>query len=667
MEKTVLTSDGLKNALKKFTIEESIAEYVWNGFDANADIIKINEVQNELSGTLEITIEDDGDGIPRGELDKKFRPVFQSEKQIRELFKDSVLLKGKKGVGRLSFFNVASKAIWETVYQKEDGRNYIYTIEVSENDLTGYNPSIEKETEKPVGTKVKLLLNENIDILKILAYLKTEYAWFLKVYESKHIYVNNKLLDCSEFLAQEEHKEGTLSDQITTYNIDIYVWTNKLNREYSKYYFLDSSGKIKHKENTTLNNKGDNFFHSVIVKTQLFDNFDFNTALPENNLIGVIGKSDCRFGELKVVLDRFLYSVRKPYIKKYAEKYITTLKSKKLYPDYVKTNPVDQFKEEQLDDLVSDLYYFAPSIFNNLSNLQKKTLLRMFDLIMNSGETDDLFKIVGEVVDLTKEERSELVEILDKASLSNILAMQKLVIDRLQAISDLKELLFNEERYVNEIDHVQKFIEQHYWIFGEQYHLVTAEEPSFEEALRRFRYVTNGEIYDKKEIKMSSPDSRKQMDIFAVQQLCSGRIKKVIVVELKRPSVKLGINELLQIKTYYNTISQESRFNADNIEWEFYLVGNTYDRNIEQEIENNQNHGEKALVFKVKKCKIYVKNWSEIFTELELNFNYLNEKLQLDQKKLMQKSDKTSAEIILDQINNSATMPSEIQVPDEAV
>lgn len=327
MEKTILTSDGLKNALKKFTIEESIAEYVWNGFDANANIIKINEVQNELSGTLEIIIEDDGDGIPYGELDKKFRPVFQSEKQIRELFKDSVLLKGKKGVGRLSFFNVASKAIWETVYKKEDGRNYFYTIEVSENDLTGYSPSIEKDTERPVGTKVKLLINENIDILKILAYLKTEYAWFLKVYESKHIYVNNKLLDCSEYLAQEEHKEGTLSDQETTYNIDIYVWTNKLNREYSKYYFLDSSGKIKHKENTTLNNKGDNFFHSVIVKTQLFDKFDFTTALPENNLIGVIGKSDCRFGELKVVLDRFLYSVRKPYIKKYAEKYITTLKS----------------------------------------------------------------------------------------------------------------------------------------------------------------------------------------------------------------------------------------------------------------------------------------------------------------------------------------------------
>lgn len=108
MENTVLTSDGLKNALKKFTIEESVAEYIWNGFDADANTIKVYEKRNELSGSAELIIEDDGYGIVREELDKKFRPVFQSEKQIRELFKDPILLKGKKGVGRLSFFNVAS-------------------------------------------------------------------------------------------------------------------------------------------------------------------------------------------------------------------------------------------------------------------------------------------------------------------------------------------------------------------------------------------------------------------------------------------------------------------------------------------------------------------------------------------------------------------------------
>ena len=667
MENTVLTSDGLKNALKKFTIEESVAEYIWNGFDADANTIKVYEKRNELSGSAELIIEDDGYGIVRKELDKKFRPVFQSEKQIRELFKDPILLKGKKGVGRLSFFNVASKAIWETVYTKTDEKNYCYTIEVNANHLIGYTPSTEAETYKATGTKVTLLLNENIDISKIIAYLKTEYAWFLKVYSDKKIIVNDIPLDCSELLAQEEHKHGILSAKNITYNIDIYIWTNKLNKEYSKYYFLDSSNTIKHKENTTLNNKGDNFFHSVVVKTELFDEFDFKTSLPENNLIGIIGKSDRRFRELKAILDEFLYSVRKPYIREYANKYINSLKSKNLYPNYIKTNPVDQFKEKQLDELVSDLYYFAPSIFNSLSNIQKKTLLRMFNLIMNSGEVDDLFKIVEEVVELSKEERSELAGILEQAPLSNILSMQKLVIDRLQAIADFKELLFNEKRYVNEIDHIQKFVEQHYWMFGEQYHLVTAEEPSFEEALRRFRYITNNEIYKKGELSIEDSNAKKQMDIFAVQQLCSGKTKKVIVVELKRPSVKLGITELLQLKQYFNVIIKEDRFNAENIEWEFYLIGNSYNDDIKNEIESNKVHGEPNLAFKVHKLKIYVKSWSELFTELELSFSYLNEKLKLDQTKLIQKSNKSSDEIVYDQEINSASMPGEIQVPSKAV
>lgn len=663
MKNTILTSDGLKNALKKFTIEEAVAEYIWNGFDANANTVTVFEKRNALSGSLEIVIEDDGDGIIFEELYKKFSLVFQSEKQIRELFKDPILLKGKKGVGRLSFFNVAAKAIWETVYTKADGKNYFYSIEVNENHLIGYNPSDEVETSSPTGTKVTLILNGNIDILKISTYLKMEYAWFLKVYSNKQIIINNSPLDCSELLAQEDHKRGLLSDKKTTYSIDIYIWTNKLNKEYSKYYFLDSSGVIKHMENTTLNNKGDNFFHSVIVKTELFDAFDFTTTLPDNNLIGVIGKSNPRFGELKNILDQILYSIRKPYIKKYAKKYIDSLKSKKLYPDYVSNNPVDKFKEQQLDDLVSDLFYFAPSIFNSLSNVQKKTLLRMFDLIMNSGEVDNLFKIVGEVVELSQEERSELADILDKASLSNILSMQKLVIDRLQAIADFKELLFNEKRYVNEIDHIQKFIEQHYWIFGEQYHLVTAEEPNFEEALRRFRYITNNEIYKKGELLISDPNAKKQMDIFAVQQLCSGKTKKVIVVELKRPSVIIGEYELLQLKKYFSVIKNEDRFNANNLEWEFYLVGNSYNEYIKNEIESNKTHGERSLAFKVRNLKIYVKSWSELFTELELSFGYLNEKLKLDQERLIKKVDKTSNEIVYDQVANSATMPKEVQVP----
>ena len=273
---------------------------------------------------------------------------------------------------------------------------------------------------------------------------------------------------------------------------------------------------------------------------------------------------------------------------------------------------------------------------------------------MNSGETNNVFKIVEEIVDLTPEERADLSGFLEKTSLSNIISMQKLVIDRLQAIQDLRALVFDHKKFSNEIDHIQKFIELHYWIFGEQYHLVTAEEPNFEEALRRYLYILRGEDNPKGTIKIDSEHSKKQMDIFAVQQLISGEVKKAIVVELKRPSVMLSQKELDQLKTYYSVIKKEDRFAASNIEWEFILVGNGISEYIKDEITTNKNHGEKGLVRNAGGCKIYVKTWSEIFTELEINFNFLNEKLKLDQKKLIKRTGQTSDEIIIAQQSNVA-------------
>lgn len=65
--------------------------------------------------------------------------------------------------------------------------------------------------------------------------------------------------------------------------------------------------------------------------------------------------------------------------------------------------------------------------------------------------------------------------------------------DRLEAIQRLKHLVLDGEKYTTEVDHIQPFIEKNYWLFGEQYYLVTAEEPDFEEALRRYLYVLRGE------------------------------------------------------------------------------------------------------------------------------------------------------------------------------
>lgn len=194
-----------------------------------------------------------------------------------------------------------------------------------------------------------------------------------------------------------------------------------------------------------------------------------------------------------------------------------------------------------------------------------------------------------------------------------------------------------------------------------KYYLVTAEEPDFEEALRRYLYVLRGEDHPKGTIHIDSMHRQKEMDIFAVQRRLDGTVKKCIVVELKRPSKVLGSKELQQVKNYFSVIDGESRFNAPNIDWEFFLVGNDYNKEIADEIESARHHGERSLVFSVGRKKIYVKKWSEIFTEHEINLNFLHEKLAIKQEELI----KTFSGMSPDKVavsENTATMPPEVQV-----
>ncbi len=62
LENVLISSDGIKNALKRYKPHNSIAEYVWNGFDANANKIDIILHHNELGSLSSIEVTDNGYG-----------------------------------------------------------------------------------------------------------------------------------------------------------------------------------------------------------------------------------------------------------------------------------------------------------------------------------------------------------------------------------------------------------------------------------------------------------------------------------------------------------------------------------------------------------------------------------------------------------------------------
>src|SRR6185503_15414417 len=111
IEKIEISSLAIKKTLNKFSPEDAVCQYIWNGFDAGATEVNVNyEIdKNALDGLSTFYIKDNGSGINYNELEKKFKPFFESEKTKKGKYQDPTL-RGKDGYGRLTFFKFCNFA-----------------------------------------------------------------------------------------------------------------------------------------------------------------------------------------------------------------------------------------------------------------------------------------------------------------------------------------------------------------------------------------------------------------------------------------------------------------------------------------------------------------------------------------------------------------------------
>ena len=658
MENIQITSEGIQKNLRKVKPYDAICEYIWNGFDAGASLIEIECKENELGRINFLSIKDNGSGINHKDLSYKFKPFNNSEKyQSREENSHHSIPHGKNGVGRFTFFSFASDAEWNTVYLDDSGKTKKYSIFMNSSCLHEYNPNDEKEpteTDEETGTIVSFTNVFGINQEELAQIIKDKFFWFICLYSNKQydIRLNGESLDFSSKKKDECSIDVSAKANIEhKFEISAVLWNDSLGLEYSKYYFINSNGEEVYKENTTLNKKSDEFWHSVIIKSDYFDDFSFKNC-EEGQMTFTAGKNDSEYKSLLEIINTFLIKKRRKYLKAASKSYIDKLIDEQIYPTFNCNNHLDLYKKEQLNCIISSLYQAEPKIFTSLNNPQKKIFVRLLYTIMNSDDKDSLFKAIEEVIELDEEERKDFADLLEKTTLSNIISTIKLIEDRIKVVQALKEIVFTKEFNAYEVKHVQAIVEKHFWLFGEQYHLLTSAEPDFNEALRRLLFAKTGNA---ESVTVCHEDANKEMDIFMNKQSRTSGYFENVVVELKRPSIPIGEKQLSQVKQYMRVIQSDDRFNSSDSKWVYYLIGNhfTKDNYIQGELETNKHHGESGLVFSAANHKIYVKKWSEIFEDFEVKSDYLIQRLKFDEQLWLQKhsnADETVSEVV----NNSA-------------
>lgn len=660
-----VTARGIKKNLNKFKPKHIFAEYIWNAFDAQASQVTVTLTKNELGGLEQIIFSDNGIGIPYNELDKKFKPILESEKASRPDWRNlDGFIKGNNGVGRLTFYHIADTATWDTVYSDKKN-NQTYSLSINGETLHEYSSTPPKKTTKDSGTVVTLSNVHGVatsDLTEIRTFLTKEFSWYIETRgrDAISLTFEDKPILSTALVQKERTEKINLDDN--NFSARIITWNERLNKEPSKFYFVNQDGILTNKVTTKFNNKGDQFYHSVVISSSFFSApKSRKTSTEQHSLFNDPSTREIERELIKRVTD-LLADERREFVSKRTEIILKNFEKKSAFPDYDPNNEIATFKHDLLKRFVGGLYQVEPKIFNSLSDIQTKTLVRLLDLVQSGHNRDELFKILEEVVSLSSDQQKMLAELFEVTTLSAITKTATLIKDRFKAIEHLDALLFNKELNAKEVPHLQNFIEEHFWIFGESYTLVAAAEDSFEKCLRNYRV----EIYDEEltleECKLESPDRRKEPDIFIVRSdYMNPQKHKCVLVELKRPSVKLGDKEFDQITTYMNTILSDPRFNGDDTEWEFHLVGNEFkknDRKIRQGYNTAKNYGEKhlALVDDELDYKIYVHKWSDLKSDLESRLGYLNKHLELQRKLLIPSESATADDIVKDSIeNNSAT------------
>lgn len=616
-----ITPNVIKNRINP-DYKSCIKEYIWNGFDAEAKNININYKANDLGSLEYLKISDNGIGIEIDTIHSTFGQFLDSNK--RDILDKNSMLRGKQGKGRYSFITFCNMAVWTTI-----SKNIKYNIEINSTNLVKFETKQQEEVQGlESGTTVDFynfsqeFSSHSLENDEFIDSLKAEFGWYLSLYPQKSIRINNNILDYKSVI--EYSNSETFKIEHFDFDILFIKWNKKINEKYYYYYLTDKNNLAYH-EHSSFNNKTQEFYHSVYIKSNYFNND--NNVDNNNSLFSDYPEV---YSILKEKLKKKLVKEEKFFIKKHlAPKSIKDLKERKAFPVFKETK-YDQIRASDLENVITQIYIDTPGILKNTTNVQAKTIISFLNLLLDSENREHVLVILESIVNLTNEERENFASILKNTKISNINKTIQFLKNRFDTVNILKTMVFDLTKFTNERDHIQKIIENNYWLFGEQYHLVSADQ-NFEVLLNHYIKLIEG---TNPNIKLDSKDKLRRPDIFISKTNTTQHSidehynEEHIIIELKRPSVIIGKEQYNQIEDYITFINKQPEFNSQLRNWTLILVGNKVDDWIKLRYESQKGKGKKFLVESVTNYEIYAYTWDDLFRFFENRHKHLIDNLE---------------------------------------
>jgi hypothetical protein len=628
--KVSVESDHIKRLTTAKPIP-ALAELVWNACDGDATRIDVEIDRNEL-GMKSITVLDNGDGIPRNEIEQLFGKLGGSWKAHgARSRRKSRILHGKEGKGRFRALALGRVADWSIVYRENDTL-YRYTATVIRDNLVDVRVSDAVPVDPQMHPGVELRITELDRVYRSLEpdqatnSLAQIFALYLTDYPDVSIFVEHQQVDPSKLIANR--KKMTLADiadgtQLYPAEVELIEWTTGSER----WIFLcNEDGFPFQRISPTFHAPGAVF--SAYIKSQ------FVGELQQQGLLELAEMS----APLQKAYDEAAERIKAYFRDRevaFARSEIEQWKVEKVYP-YTEepVTPVEKAERQVFDIVALNVNKHLPD-FSEANHRTKALQLRMLRQAIERGP-DELQLILKEVLDLPTRKQQELAKLLEEADLGNIISAAKLVADRLKFIHGLEVLLFNPDSrtLLKERSQLHRMLaENNTWVFGEQFNL-TVDDQSLTEVLRKHRELI-GET-----VAIDAPVKRIDGKTGIVDLMLSRSVpqnrsdeREHLVVELKRPSVRVGADEITQVEKYAYTIADDERFRHLRTRWSFWVISNDLDGFAR--VRTRQKDKPRGLITQTDdgKIEVWVKTWSEIIAECKARLRFVQEHLQTNVSK----------------------------------
>ncbi|MCF2517776.1 ATP-binding protein [Dyadobacter sp. CY351] len=604
----------------------ALAELLWNSLDADASEVKIEYVPTELGNYEYIKVLDNGHGLTYEKAQDVFSRLGGSEKKNKTQSPSGRQFHGKEGKGRYKGLALGDLVKFTSVYQN-NGAYSEFTITLDRNQLSRTEISDVRQLKKGEGKAGFAVEIGNVNFKNADYALKSEnrkeleerFASYWTSYPKFKIFFNDIELQFASLIKNTEQTEVMvhLGDLSYKFIIKILEW----NFENKKKTYLCNAQGIPFLE-TNLGVRSS-------IPISVFIQSVYIEKLHRENALDLYEANEILFGILKESKDFARDYVRRR-LHEYSKEFINDLKKKGIYPYKEPAENIIEVSKRQVFDIVAlQINEYLPS-FNEQDDKNKKLTLK---LISESLENDskNLRRILSEVIELPKEQREDLAELLESTSLSSIIDAMTEIKNRLHFLNGLEQIIYDKDLNKNILErrHLHKIVINETWIFGDEYTygvddltLKNVLKSYLKDCLKRedFESVVNAE--DNSELETIP-------DVCLWQQFSLGTAgKENLVIELKRPSLDAGFDEKTQIESYATKVANDKRFPKSKTRWKFILITKDFKSEIVPLLtQKNRKYGH---IHEGENFDVFILSWGDIISEAKQRHEFIKEKLNLN-------------------------------------